>query len=65
MNNLSKNCECCGGGYCSGKSYGDAWNQHGVYKDGVKVPASGLCEFCNRKEGNVWYTPKMKCHAER
>ena len=50
MNNLTKNCECCGGGYCGGKSYGDAWSQHGVYKDGIKIPASGLCEFCNPKE---------------
>lgn len=47
----SRNCECCGGQYATGKNYGGYWSSI----PDQTLETKGLCEFCNPAENNQWY----------
>lgn len=56
----TKNCECCGGNYATGKDYGSAWHQVPTKVDG-EYTFKGLCELCN-VNNTTWYVNNKKCH---
>ena len=77
MNNLKRNCECCGASYATGKDYGYYWCETPIYET-IKITKKwyqfwkskeivciispkGLCEFCN-PNCEKWYIENKKCH---